>query len=92
MNPYNYVKDAGVLPLFTAWFNDKPGLNQFCDLVYNKWWTRGAEAVTDNNGAAEASGFYGDYDVTVSVDGKEVKSTMAAFHKVYDNILTNTLD
>ena len=46
-----------------------------------KWWTRGVESVTDNNGAAEVSGFYGDYDVTVSVDGKEVKSTMAAFHK-----------
>ena len=63
MNPYNYGKGAGVSPLFTAWFNDKSGLNQFCDLVYNKWWTRGAESVTDNNGAAEVSGFYGDYDV-----------------------------
>lgn len=66
MNPYNYGKGAGVSPLFTAWFNDKSGLNQFCDLVYNKWWTRGAESVTDNNGAAEVSGFYSDYDVTVS--------------------------
>ena len=61
-------------------------------MLYNKWWTKGATAVTDENGRGTVRGFYGDYDISVTVGGKEVKTAMAAFHKGYENILTITVD
>lgn len=91
-NPLNKGNGAGVSPLLTIDFRHKPGFDQYRDLLYNKWWTRDAKTVTDNSGMGSVNGFYGDYDVTVSVGGKEVKKVMAAFHKGYDNVLTITLD
>lgn len=90
-NPDNKGNGAGVSPLYNRWFGEKPGLKQYRDLLYNKWWTRDATATTDQNGVAAVNGFYGDYDVTVKVDGKTVKTVMAAFHKGYENELVITV-
>lgn len=83
---------AGVSPFYGEMVEEKPGLAVFRDLFYNKWWTRDAQAVTDSNGKGSVRGFYGDYDITVTVNGQKVKTTMAAFHKGYENVLTVTLD
>ena len=69
----------------TEW-NIKPAGLAFQDLVYNKWWTRDAVANTDKDGKAVINGYYGDYDVEVTSNGKTVK-TMVAFHKGYGNVL-----
>ena len=69
----------------TEW-NIKPAGLAYQDLVYNKWWTRDAKANTNAEGKAVINGFYGDYDVTVSANGKTV-TKMVAFHKGYENIL-----
>lgn len=83
---------AGCAPLYDIRFKEKLGLHQWQDLIYNKWWTRGANTTTDSDGKGSVRGFYGDYDVTVKVNGQEVKTVMAAFHKGYENELTITLD
>lgn len=90
-NPWQ-KRGAGVAPLYTYWFVEKPGLKVYQDLLYNKWWTRGATTTTNQNGEGTVNGYYGDYDITVTVDGKKVKTEMAAFHKGYENILTITID
>lgn len=84
----------GVRPavLYKENIEPKPAYYQWCDLFYNKFWTRDAHITTDSEGRGTVRGFYGDYDVTVSIDGKEVKATMAAFHRGYENELTITLD
>ena len=69
----------------------KPGGIAFQDLVYNKWWTKDAKAKTDTTGKATIRGFYGDYDVTVTHNGKTY-TDMVSFHKGYDNILEITMD
>jgi len=67
-------------------FNLKPGGEIYQDLVYNKWWTRDAKAKTNADGNAVINGYYGDYDVTVTANGKAT-TKMVSFHKGYDNIL-----
>lgn len=79
-------------PFFNQGWSEKPGLEQWIDLVYNKWWTRNETTVTDAKGEGAVRGFYGDYDITVKVNGQIVKTDMAAFHKGYENVLTITLD
>ena len=71
--------------------NRKPTLDQWEDLIYNKWWTKDAKATTDAQGKATIRGFYGDYDVTVRHNGKE-KTVMAAYHKGYENVLEITVE
>lgn len=83
---------AGAAPLYDKRFNPKKGLKQWQDLVYNKWWTRDAHTTTDTEGKGQVRGFYGDYDVTVTVGGKEVKTVSAAYHRNYENELVITLD
>lgn len=93
VNNYTNKEDgAGVSPLYTRQFQEKPGVAIFKDLLYNKWWTKGATAITDAGGMGTINGYYGDYDITVTVNGKQVKTQMAAFHKGYENVLTITLD
>ena len=71
--------------------NRKPCLDQYEDLVYNKWWTKDAKATTNAEGKATVRGYYGDYDVTVTYKG-ETKTLQAAFHKGYNNVMEITLD
>ena len=58
--------------------------------VYNKWWTRDAKAKSDKDGKAVINGYYGDYDVTVTANGKTA-TQMVSFHKGYDNVLEITI-
>ena len=55
--------------LFDKSWNRKKAADQFEDLVYNKWWTR-ESGKTDANGEYTLRGFYGDYDITVTVNGQ----------------------
>ncbi len=73
-------------PFYDTEWNIKPAGKAYQDLVYNKWWTRDAKATTDAEGKATIRGFYGDYDVTVTANGKTI-TDMVAFHKGYDNVL-----
>lgn len=98
-SPFKYLnkeqngeRGGGVSPFFGSFFEEKPGLEIYQDLLYNKWWTRNATATTDSNGKSTVKGFYGDYDITVKVNGQTVKTDMAAFHKGYENVLKITLD
>ena len=78
-------------PIYDSEWNLKPGGIVYQDLVYNKWWTKDAKAKTDAEGKAVIRGFYGDYDVTVTANGKTY-TDMVAFHKGYDNILEITVE
>ncbi len=83
---------AGNTPLYDENFNKKLGWYVWQDLLYNKWWTKDAKATTDADGRGTVNGFYGDYDITVSINGEVVKTEMAAFHRGYENELVITLD
>ncbi len=78
-------------PIYDSNWNLKSGGKVYQDLVYNKWWTKGAQAVSDAQGKATVRGFYGDYDVKVEVNGRTV-TTMVPFHKGYDNVLEITVE
>ena len=78
-------------PFYDKEFNLKPAGKVFQDLFYNKWWTKDAKAKTDSEGKASVKGYYGDYDVTVTYNGK-TKTVSCAYHKGYENILEITLD
>ena len=78
-------------PIYDGNWNLKPAGQVFADLVYNKWWTRDAKATTNASGIATVRGFYGDYDVTVTVDG-DSKTVSCAYHKGYENVLEITID
>ncbi len=69
----------------------KPAGKVYQDLVYNKWWTKDAKATTDATGKSTVRGYYGDYDVTVTANGKTIKETVS-FHKGYDNTLYITIE
>ncbi len=77
---------------YDANFNLKLAGKVWADLFYNKWWTKDEVTVTDAEGKGQIRGYYGDYDLTVSVNGKVVKTLMAAYHRGYENELTITLD
>ena len=53
----------------------KPAYYTIKNLIQNVWHTD-AEVTTDENGEAMVRGFYGEYDVTYTVDGKESKKTI----------------
>ena len=55
------------------------GGEQYADLVYNKWWTK-EEGKTDANGTFNTRGFYGEYIITATANGK-TKSVNASFVK-----------
>ena len=73
-----------------AFFNsnwlEKPGLDQFIDLVYNKWWTN-ETGKTNDDGIFSVRGFYGDYDITVSANGI-TKTLSVGFQKNKGNTVT----
>ena len=53
----------------------KPAYYTIKNLIQNVWHTD-AEVTTDENGEAIMRGFYGEYDFTFTVDGKESKKTI----------------
>ena len=81
---------AATSPFYDTDFNLKEAGKVYQDLVYNKWWTRDAKAKSDKDGKAVINGYYGDYDVTVTANGKTA-TQMVSFHKGYDNVLEITV-
>ena len=76
--------------LFDKNWNRKMAADQFEDLVYNKWWTK-ETGKTNANCEFDVRGFYGDYDITVSANGK-TKTVNASCYKGNDNTIIITLD
>ena len=66
--------------IYDSYWHKKPGYDQYVDLVYNKWWTKNATANTNCSGRCRINGFYGDYDIKVSYNGKS-KTVSAKFYK-----------
>jgi endo-1,4-beta-xylanase len=52
----------------------KPAYTELKRLIKEKWWTRTSAPVL-SDGIAKVHGFYGQYDVTVTVDGKELSGS-----------------
>ena len=82
---------ANFSPMYDNNWNLKPSGLVWEDMVYNKWWTKDAKATTGADGKATVRGYYGDYDVTVTANGKTT-TQMVAFHKGYDNVLEIVLN
>jgi len=77
-------------PVFDGDYNLKESGKQYIDLVYNKWWTN--ESGSSNSGGNYAfSGYYGDYDITVTVGG-QTKTVQVPFYKGGNNTITVQLD
>jgi len=55
----------------------KPAGQVWIDLVMNKWWTR-VSGKTDARGAYDTRGFLGDYEITITLNGKSkvVRTTL----------------
>ena len=77
-------------PIYNADWSLKDSGKQYIDLVYNKWWTQESGA-TSSNGKYSTVGYYGDYDITVSANGK-TKTIEARCYKGQNNTITITLD
>ena len=88
---FKKTKPTANKALTDAEYNLTKSGEQIVDLYYNKCFTHDAKAKTDAKGEGSIRGFYGNYDVTVSHNGK-TKTVMAAFHKGYENVLEITLD
>ena len=73
-------------PIFRDDWTMHPAGEILFDLVYNKFWTHDTTVKTSADGSASIRGFYGDYDVTVTHNGK-TKTLSCAYHKGYDNVL-----
>ena len=71
-------------------FNLRKSGKVFEDMVYNKWWTR-ESGKTLSDGTFKTRGFFGDYDITVTKDGK-TKNVSNAFYKDSEKTLVITLD
>ena len=57
--------------MFRSDWSIKPNGEAYLDLVFNQWWTD--ESLTsDAQGLAALRGFKGEYDITVTLDGKTV--------------------
>ncbi|MBE7053715.1 MAG: endo-1,4-beta-xylanase, partial [Ruminococcaceae bacterium] len=54
--------------------NPRPALQIWQDLIYNKWWTN-EEGTTNADGSFDVNAFYGDFDITVDVNGVSKKAT-----------------
>ena len=54
----------------------KKAYYKLLDLVHNEWNTSG-EAVLDENGSFDFRGFYGSYDVEITVNGVTTKHTLS---------------
>jgi GH35 family endo-1,4-beta-xylanase len=77
-------------PVFDAGWALKESGRQYIDLVYNKWRTR-ESGTTGADGSWSVRGYYGDYDITVSVGG--VTQTVEAHcYRGRDNTVTVTLE
>jgi GH35 family endo-1,4-beta-xylanase len=77
-------------PVFNADWSLKESGKQYIDLVYNKWRTRETGG-TGADGACTVRGYYGDYDITVSANGK-TKTVEARCYRDGDNTIIVVLE
>jgi GH35 family endo-1,4-beta-xylanase len=63
----NHWKDNA--PIFRRDWSLKPSGQIYKDLVFGKWWTR-EKGASDAEGRFATRGFLGDYEITVTADGK----------------------
>ncbi len=69
---WGFWEKAHWMPRAAPWgvgWNQKPNGKAYVDLVYGKWWTN-TEVPTDAAGIAMVRGFKGQFDVSVTRDGK----------------------
>ncbi|MBE7052676.1 MAG: hypothetical protein E7391_00170 [Ruminococcaceae bacterium] len=83
----HWLKNA---PIYDRNWNLKLSGEQFIDLFYNKFWTR-ESGKTNTEGKYNLRGFYGDYEITVTKDGK-TKTVNVPCRKGNDNTITIVLD
>ena len=67
-------------PLFEEDWTLKESGKQWLDLVYNKWWTN-ESGKTNESGEFNTRGFLGNYDITVSANGKTQTVSSECFEK-----------
>ena len=84
---HHWLKSA---PVFDKDYNIKKSGEQYLDLVYNKWWTQ-EDGKTTADGSYQTRGYYGDYLITASANGKS-KTVDVKCYKGADNTITITLD
>ena len=60
--------------------SEKPAFTTLKNLIHNVWHTEG-DFATDDSGTARFKGFYGDYDVTVTANGKTVTQKVNLYSK-----------
>ncbi len=77
-------------PVYTKDWTLKKSGQQYIDLVYNKWWTQEA-GKTGADGTYSVRGYYGDYDITATANGKS-KTVVANCYKGQDNTIVIVLD
>lgn len=61
-------------PLFYEDWTEKPAYDVWTGLVHDEWWTE-ESAETDGEGRVTVTGFEGEYEVGVTVDGETVTET-----------------
>ena len=70
---------------FDKEWNLKLSGEQYIDLVYNKWWTK-ESGKTNSKGTYSVKGYYGDYLITASKDGKTATADVKCY-KGNDNTI-----
>ncbi len=86
--PKDVGSSAGSI-LFDYLYNPTKAGLMFQDLFYNQWWTN-EQGTTGADGTFSTRGFYGEYTVTASKDGKTA-SVDAVCYKGMDNTVVITL-
>jgi len=79
----HWLKNA---PIFYPDWSLKPSGEQYVDLVYNKWWTQ-EKGVTNESGTYSTRGYYGDYDITVTLSDGRQKTVTAQCYKNNNNTI-----
>ncbi|MBE7053557.1 MAG: hypothetical protein E7391_04700 [Ruminococcaceae bacterium] len=78
----HWLKNA---PVFDDDWSLKESGKQYIDLVYNKWWTQ-EDGKTAADGTYATKGYYGDYLITASKDGKTATADVKCY-KGNDNTI-----
>ncbi len=76
---WGFWEGAHWLPRAALWdknWNLRPHGKVWVDLVTKTWWTN-ADGITQKDGAYQTRGFYGDYEVTASKNGRSIKRNFA---------------
>jgi hypothetical protein len=87
INQWGFWENAHWFPRAALWRSDwsiKPNGQAYLDLVYKMWWTD-VKGATTANGTYSTRGFTGEYEVTVTANGK-TKSVKTALPRDGKNL------